>query len=242
METSERKDTRGRLVLAVILVVAGILLLADNFNLLDFNFTYIFLSWPMLLIVLGIINISKPNHTNLGIILICVGGFFIIPRIVPVSVDFGQIFWPLILVGIGVLILLKKRPGSGEPRFSKSWLGENRTSLDYIDDVNFFGGSERKIVSKNFKGGKSVSIFGGSVYVLTESELAEGNNILEVINIFGGVKLVIPSSWNVHLEVASIFGGFSDKRMGSPAASDSNTRVLYIKGVSIFGGGEIKSF
>ncbi|NJK98795.1 MAG: cell wall-active antibiotics response protein [Bacteroidales bacterium] len=84
--------------------------------------------------------------------------------------------------------------------------------------------------------------FGGSVYDFTESELADGKNVLEVVNIFGGTKFIIPSHWNVHVEVVSIFGGFADKRKAGITLPQNLSKELYIKGVAIFGGGEIKSF
>jgi hypothetical protein len=42
----------------------------------------------------------------------------------------------------------------------------------------------------------------------------------------------------VQVEVVSIFGGFSDKRHSSTIDRD---KKLIIKGVAIFGGGEIKT-
>jgi hypothetical protein len=98
------------------------------------------------------------------------------------------------------------------------------------------------MITRNFRGGETVSIFGGSVYDFTDCELAEGKNVLEVVNIFGGSKFIIPSHWSVHVEVVSIFGGFSDKRRSGSGLPDLSSRELYIKGVAIFGGGEIKSF
>jgi len=51
--------------------------------------------------------------------------------------------------------------------------------------------------------------------------------------------LVVPADWNVKVEVFNIFGAYADKRMASQI--DYN-KTLVIKGVTIFGGGEVKSF
>jgi hypothetical protein len=110
-------------------------------------------------------------------------------------------------------------------------------SSDYIDDVNIFGGHNRILTGK-FYGGSIVSIFGGGKYDLRQTTPAEGSNTLEVVNIFGGSNLIVPSDWNVKIEVVAIFGGFSDKRMVSNTSAEK--RVI-IKGIALFGGGEITS-
>jgi hypothetical protein len=68
--------------------------------------------------------------------------------------------------------------------------------------------------------------------------MAEGRHQLECVNIFGGSSMIVPSDWNIVVEVVSIFGGFADKRV--PTVVDP-TKTLIIKGVAIFGGGEIKN-
>lgn len=237
MENREDWSPKSKIVLALILIAAGIILLAHNFDLLPHNLHGAIFSWPMLLVVLGIVQLSKHPNKTFGIVLISIGAFFLIPRVFPVNINFGQLFWPAIFLGIGILILFRGNSSC------KTWKKENVNSSEYIDEVNIFGGTERLMTTKNFRGGETVSIFGGTVYDFTNCELAEGKNVLEVVNIFGGSKFIIPSHWNVHVEVVSIFGGFADKRKSFVEGVDgSKNRELYIKGVAIFGGGEIKSF
>lgn len=57
---------------------------------------------------------------------------------------------------------------------------------------------------------------------------------------FGGVELIVPSDWVVHIEVASVLGSFADKRIVNSTVSEPG-KELYIKGVVVFGGGEIKN-
>jgi len=74
---------------------------------------------------------------------------------------------------------------------------------------------------------------------MLDCELAEGKNVIDVVTIFGGAKMLIPSDWKVHIEVVSIFGGFADKRRSFEYSSAN--KELYITGIVIFGGGEIKN-
>ena len=62
--------------------------------------------------------------------------------------------------------------------------------------------------------------------------------IIEVVNIFGGASLIVPSDWKIKLEMVSIFGGFSDKRH---IIDPNPQKTLIVKGVSVFGGGDIKN-
>ena len=107
--------------------------------------------------------------------------------------------------------------------------------------MTVFGGGDRIINSQQFKGGKITHIFGGSKIDFTRGKLAPGKNHLEVVLIFGGTKLIVPESWDVRMEVTSVFGGFSDKRVKSMVVSDTD-RSLLITGVNVFGGGEIVNY
>jgi predicted membrane protein len=75
---------------------------------------------------------------------------------------------------------------------------------------------------------------------MTNAQLAEGTNILEINTVFGGVTLYIPAHWKVILQQNKIFGQFEDNR--PPATFEVDEKcVLLISASSVFGGGEIKS-
>lgn len=110
---------------------------------------------------------------------------------------------------------------------------------DYIDSTSIFGDAKHSIVSQQFKGGDIVNIMGGSTINLMWADLKEPAT-LEVVQLFGGTTIITPSHWVIKPEMASIFGGIEDKRFHTHSAPD-RTKVLYIKGTSIFGGITIKS-
>ena len=112
-------------------------------------------------------------------------------------------------------------------------------NIDFLDSINFFAGSHLIVYSKNFKGGEVTSVFGGCDVNLSQADF-EGQILLEVSAIFGGVKIIVPSGWQVKQEVTAIFGGFEDKRV--MRAPEESNKMLVIKGVALFGGVEIKSF
>src|SRR5690554_1272476 len=110
---------------------------------------------------------------------------------------------------------------------------------DYIDSTSIFGDAKHYVVSQQFKGGDVVNIMGGATINLMRADL-KGPAILEVVQLFGGTTIITPSHWVIQPEMASIFGGIEDKRFHTHSAPD-RTKILYIKGTSIFGGITIKS-
>ena len=241
---NQRPNTR-KIVLGLIIIVLGALLLADNFEGLSGYIRSIVFSWPMLFVAIGILNLFGRRSYVTGFIFILIGVFFLIPKIFfSIDPDFTRMFWPMILIAVGILIIVRR--GKGHEHHHHHWHNHfhdntvSDSSEGFIDEVNIFGGSKIKVVSQKFKGGKITSIFGGSELDFTNAQLAEGTNVIDIVCMFGGTTLILPADWHVRSEVVSILGGFADKRIKISNVA-SPDRELVIKGVAIFGGGEIKS-
>jgi predicted membrane protein len=228
-ESRKRKSSAG--FFGIILVVVGAALIANQFDLIPYNLRNVLFTWQAFLILLGVVFITARDSRVTGYILMGVGGFFIIPEIVDVSWEYRRLFWPTLFIILGLLIIFK----GGTIFRSRTYSG---TSSDVIDDVNVFGGSDKNITSNNFQGGSIVSVFGGGKYDLRQAEISPKGCELEVVNVFGGSNLLIPPDWNVKTEVVGIFGGFSDKRS---TTEPNPEKTIIIKGVAIFGGGDIKN-
>ena len=125
-------------------------------------------------------------------------------------------------------------------KMSGSEKKEGNYSQDNIDDVSVFGGGTKNFTSRNFTGGKLTAIFGGSDIHLENCSLAHGQNEMDLFVMFGGYTIYVPQEWNVVIDVVPIFGGFSDKRIKDPNRVYEDDKVLIIKGLVLFGGGEIK--
>jgi predicted membrane protein len=113
-------------------------------------------------------------------------------------------------------------------------------SEDFIDSTSIFGGIKKNIISKNFKGGDITNIMGGSEIDLTQADI-HGTVRIDLTQVFGGTKLIVPSNWQVKAQMAAIFGGVEDKRSIQNTALDPN-KILLLDGTSIFGGIEIRSY
>jgi predicted membrane protein len=236
-ENNSKMDKR--ILLGGILIFLGGLFLLNTMNVLDFKISRVIFSWPFVMLIIGLFVIVNTDKKFLGGILSGIGALFLIPRIFP-QIDYdGGVIIPLILIILGTYIILKRRKQDSNPEFSTDSSSVNK---DKIDDVSIFGGGTKIISSKNFQGGNITAIFGGSEINLINCELAEGDNVLDVLCVFGGTTIILPKEWNVVINVTSILGGFSNKAIRNPNMVVDQTKTLHIKGLAMFGGGEVKTY
>ena len=111
---------------------------------------------------------------------------------------------------------------------------------DFLDTVSVFGGVKKTVLSKNFRGGEIVNIFGGAELDFTQADI-NGRVVIDITQIFGGTKIIVPSNWQVISDLAAVFAGVDDKRIRS-TASANNDKILILKGTSIFAGVDIRSY
>ncbi len=231
-----RKNRVG--ILGLVLIVAGLLIIGEQFEMFPYRVRDILFTWQALLIALGLIFASRRDGRLTGLILILIGGFFLLPRFTVLPVSTLKLFWPVLLIFFGLVILFKAAFGRGRG----FGISASSTDGDVIEDVNVFGGHDRIITSENFRGGEVINVFGGGKYNMLQSKLAPGKNVIEVVMVFGGSKFIVPPGWDVKVEVAGVFGGFSDKRNITGDEVYDPSRTLVFKGIAIFGGGELSSY
>src|SRR5882762_6789696 len=251
--TIRRSGRGGRVGAGVFLLLIGGVLLLDQmgFPLPDWLF-----SWHVLLIAIGVFLGLRHNFRGgAWFILIMVGGFFLVQDYYP-HIPLHRFIWPAVLIFVGLLIILSphrhsrrwKHEMRGE-EWAQRWKGrytqsfatsrEGYSSEDFVDSTAIFGGVHKKIVSKNFKGGDVTSIMGGTELDFTQADF-NGVVKLDVTQVMGGTKIIVPPHWEVRSEVTAMFAGFEDKRQ-QPAVTNPD-KVLILQGTSIFGGIELRNY
>ena len=229
----------SKILVGALLIIIGGLFLLRSFQILPFEITHVIFSWRFILFIIGIIILINSNNKVLGIILTTIGGLLLFPRIFPdIDID-GKLILGVIIIALGVYVIFRSSGGKIQSKFGGT---SDHFSKDYLDDVAVFGGGTKVLTSNSFKGGNITAIFGGSEIDLTACKLAEGNNVLNITAIFGGSTIIVPRDWNVLLNVTPLFGGFSNKIRREPNLVVDQSRTLIIKGIAMFGGGEIKSY
>jgi len=260
MGNTERQHLRGRVVAGLLIIVFGTGWLLQN---MDIPVPAWLWSWPMILIVVGLFIGVKSGFNDLAwIIIIAIGAFFLTDKIVPFSYEWKKFFWPIAIIGWGLLVIFGAKLRSRKIRsnhptqetdqnISNNYQGPmninvgSSTSIksgpeDFLDSVSIFGGCKKIIISKNFQGADIVNIFGGSELNLSQADFKTAP-VMDITQMFGGTKLIVPADWEVKSEMTSIFGGIDDKRQPR-VSSEPPEKVVILRGTSIFGGIEIKNF
>lgn len=238
------KHDRFWMGLALLVVGAALLLQKMGAGLPDWLFT-----WPMILIIAGVVTGLKHRFTNVSwLIMIAIGIFFLWDEMI-IDLDMKRYFWPVIIIGIGLIFMFRPRKKWYHERERWNLPDENlnfgagfsqQSAEDVINSTSIFGGVKKVITSKDFKGGEIVCFMGGAEYNLSQADIT-GPVSIEIIQVFGGTKLVVPPHWEIRSEAVAIFAGIEDKRPAQPGNFDPN-KVLILKGTTIFGGIEIKSY
>mgnify|MGYP001549794649 CR=1 FL=1 len=266
----QNKPRNNKALAGIILLIVGLVLLVHQLNF--FLFPFWLFRWPMILIAIGLYSGAKHNFRNSGwLIMILVGVVFTLNDAVE-GYDMGRITWPIMIIIFGLWMILRRgsrwdknkehwdkwayrnqrtdpnappadpndpdSPVNPNPNFSGS--AKHSYGDDYLDAVSVFGGVKKTILSKDFKGGDIVNIFGGAELDLTQADI-NGRVILDITQIFGGTKIVVPSNWQVVSDIAAVFASVDDKRLRS-TASTGTEKILVLKGVSIFAGIDIRSY
>lgn len=238
-------------IFALLLIGAGILLLCFNTGWFVPVWKSFFFSWPMLLFIIGIIQICKLRFIG-GITLAAIGKYFLfseISKIYPDALVYEQFlytYWPMgiILLGILIFVTIIFRPKHLKHKHPKgNWhesyiAGEQENQDGKINYQFTFSGTEQVILDPEFKGGNIDVTFGGMELDLRHTSLPDGETFLYINALFGGVEISAPDNWEIDVRSKSFVGGVSDSRVKNMDKDQSKKLILVVK--CTFGGIEIK--
>lgn len=239
--------SNGRVVFGGLLIGIGALVMLGNLDFININLAYYIFNWKSFLIYLGLYFLATRPNKNSAYVLIGLGILFWFPSILGQNVRLGEVFWPLILIALGYLLITRQHglwrrhhDFVDKSVEDKNVEDKNIKGEGYLDHLSFFGGSVKIIQSDHFKGGNITAIFGGSEFDLTHVEMESDTAVIDVFALFGGTKFIVPDDWRVQSDTVTIFGGFTDKRR--TALTNKEGKTLIIKGLIILGGVEVKSY
>lgn len=263
MANQKFSSQNNNYTLGIILVVIGAIILLKK---LGFFLPLWLLSWPMIFIAIGlVILVSQQFKSGSGYFFLLFGSYFMLKKHVALPDGFEGFFLAGGLIAVGLYFILSqksiKMPDYNQLKKTESF-GYNTQEAEVIVDENstttenssntefaqpeiltsqaFLSGDQRRVLSKNFKGGKISAILGGSEIDLSQADMVEPA-MLNIEVALGGVKLIVPPHWSVQINVSNVLSGVEDKRIYAHVSPDPK-KILKIYGSVILGGLEIKSF
>lgn len=261
MRRRQNSQNSGPIVGLVFLLVGGILISrAVGVPVPEF-----IISWQMLLITIGVSIGLASRFRNPGFVFpIIIGTIFLLrdyfPGILP-----PEFILPSVFIFVGIFLIFKPRGWrknlpenlditsttttndeiiQGEPAlqytsntnfFSSG--STDATIADRLEETAVFGNIRKTLISKNFIGGEVSTVFGSAEINLLQADIQQSAR-LEINAVFGSIRLIVPTHWQVKMKTAAVLGGIEDKRPKHAIYSD---KILLLEGNAVFGGIQIES-
>jgi predicted membrane protein len=218
-----------QLVMGLLVILVGLLFTLDNLGLADADLYLRY--WPAGLIAIGLLKLwqSRAGSGLFAAVLFIGAGMWLLlqsARIVTISL---LDLWPLLLVFFGASLVWHGLRGRRERA------GMDRSAT--ISGLAVLGGIHRGNNSREFRGGDLTAVLGGCEIDLRQAAI-EGEAVVDVFAMCGGIEIRVPEDWSVSGRVVPILGGFEDKTRPSPGAT---AHRLVVRGFAIMGGIEIKN-
>ena len=224
-----RRTLSSQLVLGAVIVLVGLLLLADTTGTVDTGFLYNYV--PSLFVLVGVYALVRSGFRNVfgPLVIIVLAGVWQLTTLDIVAAEDVVSLWPLFIVLFGLSLVL-----------SQFRSPPARTVASHVTGFGVFGGSEKRVTTAKFTGANLTAMFGGVELDLRDAAVAEPPAHVSAIALFGGVDVYVPSDWNVDLDVLPIFGGASDERLRREREDDHDEIDLVVSGFAAFGGVSVK--
>jgi predicted membrane protein len=213
------------------LILAGVLLLLDQMNIISFNF------WALVFMLGGAVklvqscegerNCSTSSSIFWGGLLLTVGLAIEIEHLGYYRLRLDRT-WPVFVIVAGLILIWRAYQS---PTESKGGLAP------HLNVFAVWGGGEYRIRAKDFRGGDVVAFMGGFDIDLRDADI-EGNEASITVNaLMGGGVIRVPETWAVSMRVAAFMGGHSLKAREGPQP----TKTLIVRGMAIMGGVEVRN-
>lgn len=210
--------------LGILVVAVGVLVLLSNINVEPVQM-FFEQGWPIFLVLLGVIMWwSNPRNFIWSSVVMLIGGLLLLKTTEVADISFGAVFWPLIIIGLGLNLMISARQRSA------------LISTNPEDNISaILGGSTSVSNAKDYTGGTVTAILGGVELDLRRAVIKK-EATLNITAIMGGIELRLPEEVIVKNRTTSLLGGFDDKTQPTKETG----AILNISGPIVMGGIEIK--
>ena len=215
-----------RTIIGLLIVAVGASFLLTNLNILPFD-VGIAQWWPLFIVAGGVVMLLSDVRNYLwALLVIGLGVLFQLKQFGIVDVNPWQLFWPAIIIVLGVSVMTSR--GSSRGKIAAS---------DREDVMAILSGSEVRVESKDFKGSRVTSICGGAMIDLRKAVIKKEATI-DVFAFWGGIEIIVPEHVMVKNNTSVIMGGV-EQQAGGDAVKEGSP-ILYITGDVVMSGVEVK--
>ena len=225
---------RGRpitpqLLMGLLIIVLGVLFTLQNVGVLDAREYLNY--WPVGLIAIGGLKLwgcRSGGGTFAGLLFIGAGVWLLLESLEIVTISLWEL-WPVLLVFFGASMVW--RGVHGRPEVGGTDSNATVSALAVLAGIN------RGSNSRAFRGGDLTAVMGGCEVDLRQAAI-DGEAIIDVFAMWGGIEIRVPEDWSVSGQVTPVLGGYEDKTRPPLGAT---AHRLVVRGFAIMGGIEIKN-
>lgn len=238
MSNNQHNNTAVQVAIGCAVIGLGLLFLLDNLGVLDFAYTIQF--WPAILILAGSLKVMQ-TQTNggkvAGGLLILVGALLMLKGLGLIYIS-KKTLVPLLMIALGAFVVYRSVAGKKAVERSGVSLdkGDGAGGDALLNVTAILGSFERRVSSQDFRGGEVTAMMGGCELDLRQASI-QGEAVLNVFAMCGGIEIKVPPDWAVSLHGTPILGAFEEKT----AAPPNNAKRLIVKGYVIMGALEVRN-
>ena len=223
--------TGKNIIWGVILVILGVLLFLNAFDLFTFD---IFFDgwWTLFIIIPSFIDLFTDDSKAGSVIFLAIGILLLLAC--QDIIDFtlvAKLIFPIIVVVIGLSLLFRNMFNKG---INKSIEEINKESQSKEEYSAIFSGQDIRLDKDEFKGTTVNAIFGGVKLDLRDAVIKK-DVVITGKAIFGGIDIYVPNDVKVQVKSNSVFGGVDNKVKNSEKGV-----TIFIDATCVFGGIDIK--
>jgi hypothetical protein len=213
--------TAGRALLGLFLVTVGTVLLLDAAGVMASG-EALRTWWPAGLVLLGAVQIGLERRVSMVSALVVGSGLVALAVTTEVvDADLWALVWPILLIGAGAWLVIRRRL----PPVSRD---------NSVSRLAVLAPARLSSRAAAFERADVTAVFTTMQLDLTRASLAEGGARIAATSVFGSVVVVVPKGWRILVRGFPIFGGWDDTTSRIDVAPGAPE--LHIQVLTLFGG------
>jgi predicted membrane protein len=258
----------ARFVLGVAIIALGAVFLFDSFGWIESRYVIRKVWPLIFVVIgISILSKPKRTRRkrNEGWVFIVVGMWIFLSKIGLFDFSFWGILFPSLLLFVGGMLVYKSlrpprvvvsfdpadapgattstassEPGLGidEPSTVYTRPAPEEEHAEFIRAFAILSSNELRPVSRPFRGADLSAVLAGVKLDLTSARMEGDTARIEVFAFCGGIEIYVPPDWTVTSKVATLMGGYTDKRRPTTILP---TKTLIIDGFAIMSGIEVRN-